>query len=163
MSLVAIDGPAGAGKTTLAQKFFQEFSIDKQVTLIHMDELYDGWSNALSNRLTQQLEIIIDAHLKHEAFHLEIFNWIIMKFDELRLYEPAEILILEGVGAAQEIVRSAGAETYWLDVEPSIGLERVLKRDGFHIEGEMRKWQIEQVKYFESDLTRNNADHIMTS
>ena len=163
MSLVAIDGPAGAGKTTLAQKFYREFSTHKQVTLIHMDELYDGWNNALSQRLTRQLEIIIEAHVKREAFHLEIFNWVIMKFDELRLYEPADILVLEGVGAAQEIVRRAGAETYWLDVEPSIGLERVLRRDGFHIEGEMRKWQIEQVKYFESDLTRANAQHTITS
>ena len=37
MSLIAIDGRAGAGKTTLAARFFDEFSVDKTVEVIHME------------------------------------------------------------------------------------------------------------------------------
>ena len=55
MTLIAIDGPAGAGKTTLAAKFFDEFSTTKTVALIHMDDLYAGWENALDHRLTSRL------------------------------------------------------------------------------------------------------------
>ena len=59
MSLIAIDGRAGAGKTTLAARFFDELSVDKTVAVIHMDDLYDGWENALDERLTQSLESIV--------------------------------------------------------------------------------------------------------
>lgn len=163
MSLVAIDGPAGAGKTTLASKFFKDLCNSNTVTVIHMDDLYDGWDNALNEALTQKLKVITEAFFAHEVFHVEIFNWDIMKFDTLQRYEPADILILEGVGAAQKIVRDAGAITYWLDVEPSIGLERVLQRDGFDIRARMLQWQIDQERHFESDLTRIKAHHIVTS
>ena len=55
MTLIAIDGPAGAGKTTLAAKFFAEFSVDKSVLVIHLDDLYDGWDNALSSAMLSHL------------------------------------------------------------------------------------------------------------
>ena len=163
MSLVAIDGPAGAGKTTLAAQFYEEFCADNTVSVIHLDDLYNGWDNALSEELTQKLKVITKAHLAHEGFYVEIYNWVTMKFDELRRYEAADILILEGVGAAQKIVRDAGAITYWLDVEPSIGLERVLLRDGFDIRARMQQWQVDQERHFASDLTRKEAHHIVTS
>jgi uridine kinase len=49
--VIAIDGPAGAGKTTLAQEIFRAFSTKSSVQVIHMDDLYDGWGNALSSDL----------------------------------------------------------------------------------------------------------------
>lgn len=163
MSLIAIDGPAGAGKTTLAAQFYEEFCDGNTVSVIHMDDLYNGWDNALNEELTQKLKVITNAHLSQEVFYIEVFNWVTMKFDSLERYEPTDILILEGVGAAQKIVRDAGAITYWLDIEPSIGLDRVLQRDGFEIQAQMLKWQIVQERHFASDLTRINAHHIVTS
>ncbi len=163
MTLVAIDGPAGAGKTTLAAQFYEKFSGGNTVCVIHMDDLYDGWNNALSDQLTQKLTTISDAHRRGEVFEMEIFNWGTMRFDEVRRYEPADILILEGVGAAQLAVRQAGATVYWLDISPEIGLARVLARDGVHIERQMREWQILQNSHFATDLTRESADHILNS
>ena len=65
MSLIAIDGRAGAGKTTLAARFFDELAVDKSVEVIHMDDLYDGWENALNERLTQTLESIVNAPVSY--------------------------------------------------------------------------------------------------
>ena len=163
MTLVAIDGPAGAGKTTLATQFYEKFSDDNSVNVVHMDDLYDGWNNALSEQLTQKLAMITNAHKKGAAFQIEIFNWVTMKFEEIRSFEPADILILEGVGAAQLVVREAGATVYWLDISPEIGLARVLARDGNQIEAQMRSWQILQNSHFAADLTRESADHILNS
>jgi len=36
MTLIAIDGPAGAGKTTLAEQFYKDFSKEQSVSVIHM-------------------------------------------------------------------------------------------------------------------------------
>jgi uridine kinase len=163
MSLIAIDGRAGAGKTTLAASFFEELSADKTVAVIHMDDLYDGWENALSERLTQTLESIVKSHQSKVAFEIDIFNWQSMSFDSKRVIHPVDILILEGVGAGQKVVRDAGATLYWLDIDAEVGIQRVLNRDGNQIASQMKQWQIAQEIHFLRDKTRENAEHIQSS
>ncbi len=43
--IVVIDGPAGSGKTTLANSLS---GLLENCPIIHMDEIYEGWENALS-------------------------------------------------------------------------------------------------------------------
>ena len=163
MALYAIDGPAGAGKTTFAAKLETELSVDGTVKVIHMDDLYNGWDNALSNALSEILDRISTAHLAGRECVIKKFNWHIMQFDREEKIEPTDFLIIEGVGAAQQIVRETGATTYWLDIEPEIGLQRVLARDGVHIEVQMRQWQVDQDKHFARDETRENCEFKLTS
>ncbi len=163
MSLIAIDGRAGAGKTTLAASFYEELSVDKTVAVIHMDDLYDGWENALSERLTQTLESIVKSHQNKVTFEIDIFNWQSMSFDSKRVINPVDILILEGVGAGQKVVRDAGATLYWLDIDAEVGIQRVLNRDGNQIASQMKQWQIAQEIHFLRDKTRENAEHIQSS
>lgn len=163
MTLLAIDGPAGAGKTTLAAKLEAEYSTHSTVRTIHMDDLYDGWDNALGQYLTDTLRMITSAHLAGENCTIKLFNWHLMCFDREEVIPPTDYLILEGVGAAQEIVRKAGATTYWLDIDEATGLQRVLARDGAHIEKEMRQWQSLQSAHFASDKTQENCEFKLTS
>lgn len=163
MALYAIDGPAGAGKTTFAAKLEAELSVNGSVRVIHMDDLYNGWDNALSNPLAEILDRISTAHIAGRDFVIKIFNWHTMAFDREERINPTDYLIIEGVGAAQQIVRETGAITYWLDIEPEIGLQRVLDRDGAHIEAQMRQWQVDQDKHFARDETRENCEFKLTS
>ena len=163
MTLLAIDGPAGAGKTTYASKLEAELSQHATVKVIHMDDLYNGWENALSNALSEILDRITTAHLAGRGFVIKKFNWHTMQFDAEENISLTDYLIIEGVGAAQQIVRDSGATTYWLDIEPEIGLQRVLDRDGAHIEVQMRRWQVEQDKHFGRDETRENCEFKLTS
>jgi uridine kinase len=161
--LLAIDGPAGAGKTTLAAKLEAEFSVHSTVRTIHMDELYNGWDDALGQSLTDTLQAIVAAYLSGIEHTIKIFNWHLMKFDREEVITPSDYLILEGVGAAQKIVRDAGAITYWLDIDAETGLKRVLARDGAHIEKEMRQWQIQQSIHFAKDQTQENSEFKVSS
>jgi uridine kinase len=163
VTLLAIDGPAGAGKTTFAAKLEAELSVNGTVRVIHMDDLYNGWDNALSNPLSEILDRISTAHLAGREFVIKIFNWHTMTFDREEKIAPTDYLIIEGVGAAQQIVRETGATTYWLEIEPEIGLQRVLDRDGAHIEVQMRQWQVDQEKHFARDETRENCEFKLTS
>ena len=163
MTLLAIDGPAGAGTTTLAAQLHAEYSVDSTVRTIHMDELYNGWDGALGQSLTNALQAITSAHLSGLTHTIKIFNWHLMKFDREEVIGPTDFLILEGVGAAQKVVREAGAITYWLDIDNDTGLQRVLARDGAHIEKEMRQWQIQQSIHFAKDQTRENCEFKLTS
>ena len=163
MALYAIDGPAGAGKTTFAAKLEAELSVNGSVRVIHMDDLYNGWDNALSNPLAEILDRISTAHIAGRESVIKIFNWHTMAFDREERITPTDYLIIEGVGAAQQIVRETGATTYWLDIEPEIGLQRVLDRNGAHIEAQMRQWQVDQDKHFARDETRENCEFKLTS
>ena len=163
MKLIAIDGRAGAGKTTLAARFFDELSVNQKVAVIHMDDLYGGWDGALGPALTQALGNIVKAHQSHSTIEYERFNWSLMRFDSVEMISAVDVLILEGVGAGQKIVRDAGAILYWIDVDAEIGIQRVLKRDGDHIAPQMKQWQIDQEIHFLSDKTRENAQHIQST
>ncbi len=161
--LLAIDGPAGSGKTTLAAKLEREYQLTTTVQVIHMDDLYNGWENALSEELTEKLSHIVQSHNSGKDFHLAKFNWASMKFDEGELMLATEVLILEGVGAAQKVVRDAGAMTYWIETPAEIGLQRVLDRDGHHLRDLMLKWQTHQDAHFQIDKTAENCDVKLTS
>lgn len=163
MALFAVDGPAGAGKTTFAQKLEAEYAASSTVQTIHLDNLYNGWDTALDHELTQTLAYITSSHMAGSGFTLKIFNWKVMRFDHSQFHEPTEFLILEGVGAAQEVVRLAGARTYWLDIDDETGLRRVLDRDGGHLELQMRKWQRQQELHFIADQTRESCQFKLTS
>lgn len=163
MPLLAVDGPAGAGKTTFAAKLAAEYTVRSTVQTIHMDDLYNGWENALGAHLTDTLARITSAYLAGLNCAVKIFNWQTMSFDREEVVEPTDYLIIEGVGAAQSIVRQAGARTYWIDVDPKIGLQRVLARDGVQIKAQMQKWQIQQHDHFTSDQTRENCEFKLTS
>ena len=50
--LISIDGPAGSGKTSLAAELASKLA---DVQIIHMDDLYLGWQNTLTDSLTSNL------------------------------------------------------------------------------------------------------------
>ena len=60
--VIAIDGPAGAGKTTLAHDVRLALAQRYSITEVHMDDLYDGWDNALTAQLTEVLTRLVSAH-----------------------------------------------------------------------------------------------------
>ena len=66
MTLLAIDGPAGAGKTTLAAQLDKEFAATGTVRVVHLDDLYSGWTTALGNDLTEQQEWSYPHQLVHQ-------------------------------------------------------------------------------------------------
>lgn len=161
--LLAIDGPAGSGKSTLAKDLFLYFSTTRDVNLLGLDDIYDGWKNALGSKLTQDLEKIARAHLENSSISVPIYDWNTSSFSNTREIEPREILIIEGVGSAQKIIRANKAITIWMDIDPDLGVQRVLERDGHHIAEHMKAWQILQGQHFAESGARENADFIITA
>jgi uridine kinase len=161
--IIAIDGPAGAGKTTLANEIFLALSPKMSVSVIHMDDLYDGWDNALGEDLTSVLQYLAAQHRNISAAEIRRYNWTTASFGESGTIEPADLLILEGVGSADKSLQDELAALIWIDIDPEIGVMRVIARDGYQVEDEMKKWLGTQQEYFSQHSTREKADFILTT
>jgi uridine kinase len=161
--VVAIDGRAGAGKTTLANDLFLALSATIPTTLIHMDEIYEGWVLALGKSLTERLSKLLEDLSRGVPHQLPIYDWNTMGFNSHRTITPTRILILEGVGSAQRIVREFAAATFWLDIDPETGLSRVLQRDGKISEPFMSQWQADEDEHHRREKTRENADFVLST
>ena len=161
--IIAIDGPAGAGKTTLAHEIFLAISPRMSVNVIHMDDLYDGWDNALGEDLTKVLTHIVDQHKQKKSAKISKYNWTNSSFEDSEELAPADLLILEGVGSGDMAIQDDLAALIWIDIDPEIGVKRVIERDGAQVANEMRKWLGTQEEYFSQHSTREKADFILTT
>lgn len=156
--ILTIDGVAGAGKTTLAAFITLEFQDRFSIQVVHMDDLYDGWDEPLGAGLTQKLIQIAHAHQEQRPFHGQRYNWQSAARDESFVIAPVDLLILEGVGSGQRLIREFVETKIWIELKPIIGLQRVLERDGVQIESQMMGFLEQQKKHFLEEGTREAAD-----
>lgn len=154
-AIVCVDGPAGAGKTTVAAKLLARFA---HAQVIHMDDLYDGWDAALEQPLTHRLVTHVrDPFLAGEPVRYPRYDWSAAAFGEMVEVEPTPLLVVEGVGAAQLVMRKH-AITVFLDVDPQVGRLRVIERDGEVSAAHIDDWQCRERAHFEADGTREGVD-----
>ena len=163
--IITIDGVAGSGKTTLAQFFYEQFNgQDRQKTgtstihIVHMDDLYDGWDDALGEALSAKLGDIVSAHKNRQEYRTRAFDWAKNCPGPELVIAPSDLLILEGVGSGQSSIRSEVTTKIWIDLEPIVGLRRVLARDGAGIEEEMIAFSELQRIHFLKEGTREAAE-----
>lgn len=161
--IIAIDGPAGAGKTTLSQVIKLALADRYEVNLLHMDNLYDGWDSALGPQLSQTLTYIVKSHRAGQNLNLSYYDWTHAHFQEAQELPAKELLILEGVGSGQSAIRSDITALIWIGIDEKIGLGRVLERDGDYISSQMDRWLATQEQHFLLEKTEESADFSLTT
>jgi len=156
----AIDGVAGSGKTTLSSKLQLDTPASQ---VVHMDDLYNGWSDPLSKELTQRIITQILTPVKnHQIAKYEKYNWYIESFDLTSSIPQSDYLILEGVGSGQIAFREFFSKLIWVELDPQAGFERVIARDGEGVRTEMLNFLVNQSNHFSSELTQNAADYTIS-
>ena len=157
--IILIDGPAGSGKTTLSNKLSAELNCQ----VVHLDDHYNGWDEALGFGLTETLLLIVKNFVNGRATIVPTYNWHLAKFEGSKEISAAETLIIEGVGSGQSQIRPFATKLYWIEAEPEIGLARVLERDGAEYEERIKCWQIREANHFQVERTREFADFIIST
>jgi Ni2+-binding GTPase involved in maturation of urease and hydrogenase len=161
--IIAIDGPAGAGKTTLAEHLSAALSLKYKCSTIHMDDLYNGWSAPFDHHFTDALIAACTSHQQSKRYSLSHFDWSKSEYGAAQEMPSAELLILEGVGASHSIIRPYLTASIWIDIEPSQGLQRVLTRDGEAIASQMKNWLTQQEELFAEHQSISAADFVLTT
>ena len=164
MFLITIDGPAGSGKTTLAEQIHDCISKSgESVATIHMDDLYSGWDHALSPALTDSIKEILNAYETGSDLLIPQYNWVARSFsDPLTITSPA-VLIIEGVGSGERVTRKSADIKLWIEAPAEIALARVLARDGENFRAQMQNWQLQEAEHFLKEGTKSAADYQVKS
>jgi len=151
-TVVAVDGPAGSGKTTLAGALASAGAAQ----LVHMDDLYLGWSGleASADRLRE--EILAPLWLGRVGRYRR-YDWHAEALAETHEVTPGGMLVVEGVGCVRAGTRGFFSVIVWVAADDAMRLARGLARDGSAAEGHWRDWMREERDVFARARTRELA------
>ncbi|WP_456599403.1 uridine kinase family protein [Blastococcus sp. SYSU DS0616] len=156
--LVCVDGPAGSGKTTLAARLATV--LPGVVVTVHMDDLYAGWTlTGAPARLSAGVLRPL-AEGRPGSYHR--YDWAAGRFATGPTPVPVPaVLVVEGCGSGSRPVDPWASLRIWVEADPSIRLARGLARDGAHLTGEWRRWQLTEAAHYAADGTRARADVVV--
>ena len=154
--LVAVDGPGGAGKSTLASRLASVCGAQ----LLHTDD-FASWDNQFGwwSRLEEQvLRPIADGQLGR----YQRYDWGEQKLADWCTVSPVGVLILEGVSASRAAVRDRLYVTVWVETPRHIRLDRGLARDGADSIALWEQWMAAEDRHFATEHTREHADFVVS-
>lgn len=157
--IVTIDGPAGSGKTTLANELSIELADSfGAMSVIHLDGLYEGWEDAIGQKLFNRIEAWILTPIRNglNPNHLK-FDWNQGKYARWSEAPLTPVVIIEGVGSGHTSIRQHVSQALWVEADEDLLLDRVVQRDGESIREEMLIWKVREQTYFESNDVKNSA------
>lgn len=163
--VMAIDGYAGAGKTTLAAQVTAELvaqSAGLSIITVHADDLYNGWAGPFRSEFpTQVHRWILTPVARGEQARHPIYDWTIGRYTAWREFPSPDVLILEGVGMGHRMLRPDVSLLVWVDAQGADLVERVVARDGEHVRAPMVEFVARQEVLHERERTRDHANLIV--
>lgn len=152
--LILIDGPAGSGKTTLAERIGA--AVGAQV--VHGDDIYEGW-DGLETMLPILEGKIIRPLVDGSDAAFQAWDWHASARGSMIDVPASDWLVIEGVGVAQRSVRPFASLVLFVEAPWSERLRRGIERDGEAVRDEWERWQVTELIHHEVQQTRA-ASHI---
>jgi energy-coupling factor transporter ATP-binding protein EcfA2 len=153
--LVCVDGPAGSGKTTLADRLAGTLGPDAAV--LHLEDLYAGWTltGAVARLAAGVLRPLAEG--RPGAYHR--YDWATARFVAEPVPVPVPgVLVVEGCGSAPRALDPWATLRIWVEAPPALRLARGLARDGAGMTAEWHRWQATEAAAFAAEDTAARAD-----
>ncbi|MEQ4568411.1 aminodeoxychorismate synthase component I [Paenarthrobacter sp. CAP02] len=155
--IIAVDGRSGAGKTTLAVELAARLRQHHKVSLFHLEDIYPGW-NGLMPGIERYVATVLPPLNAGLAAEWTSWDWERHYDGGLKVTLPAEIVIVEGVGAAAEAARPMLDAVVWVESPGDDRRRRALTRDGSTYEPYWDTWAAQEDAWLESDPVASAAD-----
>ena len=155
--VIAVDGPVGSGKTTLAAQLGER--LDDSLVL-NTDQLYPGWDGLEdgAQRLVDDVLLPLSAGL---AATVRPWDWSSGSEGVPRELPACATLIVDGAGCGSRAAAEFVSMIIWLDAEPELRQQRALERDGEMFAPHWESWAEQEQALFEREQTRERADLII--
>ena len=153
--LICIDGPAGSGKTTLAE----EIAELSGAPVLHMDDMFEGWDGLPG--ITDQLDTLLRPLAAGRSGSYRRWDWPGNAWAETVLVPPAPLLVLEGVGSGSADVADLITVLAWVEVPYDLRMARGLERGGIGVAENWRQWAADERALFDREGTRERADVVI--
>lgn len=150
--LVRIDGPAGSGKTTLAE---QIATLAPGTPVIHTDDLLTGWDGLPG--LAATLGALLRPLVAGEPSSYRRFDWHAGRPAELVAMPTVSLLVLEGVGAGSLTGSGAAGPLVWVEAPHDVRMRRGLERDGDAFAPHWTAWAAAEEQHFTAQRTKERA------
>lgn len=158
VTVIAVDGPSGAGKTHLATALARELNCP----LVQMDDLYAGW-DGLADAPRLLAEQVLAPLAAGGSAEYRRWDWHADGWGESVTAPPTDVLVVEGCGASVGPAAPYAAVAVWLEAEPSTRMRRGLARDGETFRPHWNRWAAQEEALFSADATRDRADLIIST
>ena len=155
--LIAVDGRSGAGKTTLAVELAALLREHHTVSLFHLEDIYPGW-DGLADGLERYVRRVLTPLAAGEPARWTAWDWSANDDGAARLTQPADIVVVEGVGAACSAARDLLDVVIWIDADDDLRRTSALARDGDTYAPFWQRWSDQEDRWLASDRPADHAD-----
>ena len=165
--VIAIDGRAGAGKTTLANEL-ADLLCGEVVPMDHFflppelrtdDRLAEAGGNVHYERFFEE---VCHGLAFKVPFDYGVFDCSQMKIASRRHIENGRVVIVEGSYSQRPELRDFYDVRIFMDVEPEVQMDRIIRRNGAEMAERFKNlWIPLEEKYFEAFKIKENADIVL--
>jgi para-aminobenzoate synthetase len=155
--IIAVDGRSGAGKTTLAVELAARLRQHHKVSLFHLEDIYPGW-NGLMPGIERYVATVLAPLSAGQAAEWTSWDWERHYDGGLNVTLPADIVIVEGVGAAADAARPMLDAVVWVESPGDDRRRRALTRDGSTYEPYWDSWAAQEDEWLQADSVITAAD-----
>lgn len=159
--VVLIDGPSGAGKTSLALAL-QQAARARGIhpTVVHLEDVYQGWngiedaSHAIATRL-------VTPFAGGKAGSWDEYDWERERVIRRHEVTPFAPLIVEGSGALHPIAARAAKARVWVTADAPTRAQRAIDRDGEAYRLTWQRWERHERDFAARYRTESLADLVV--
>lgn len=154
--LICVDGPAGAGKTTLSAAI-ELAAADAHV--VHCDELLQGWRGLPG--LGATVEKLLRPLAEGQESAWTRWAWDRDEWAESHPVPPGGLLVLEGTGCWAPSYADLVGTLVWVEAPRDLRLARGMERDGEHMREHWLTWLDDEEQLHTRLGTRAHADLVV--